>query len=648
VTANRSDIWPLVSDVRPCPQCKKTTRCTLTEDGQRGHCFRSGETWHQAATNGHTSRFEGKLSAKSKGKKAYDTSEDALAAAGYYIDGKLTHVWEYPGSTFQVARFDLAAGGKEFRPLHSIEDQWFLGDPSGKLPLYRSNEIPAEAILYVTEGEGCADLCWSIGLPCITSAHGAASAAKSDWRILAGREICILPDHDEPGRKYATDVAKILSELNPPARVKIVKLPWLSEGDDLVEFVGHCKAHFRGHPAFTNYACSVVRRLTRHSPWIEPVIGGPILQCLADVRASHVQWLWPGRIPSGRISILAGAPGVGKSFVTCDVASRVTTGRAWPDGSSCDAGSVLLIAGEDDAGDTIRPRLDSHRANVKKVHLLTMVRRVGEGGKPHEVMFTLADVASLETALKSLPDCKLAIIDPIGSFLGGNVDSHRDNETRALLAPVAMLASKYNCAILIVAHTRKSTAEKADDTVMGSRAFTGIARSVLHLSLDKDDKTRRLLLPGKNNLSAQVDGLAFTIQGSPAAIDWEKDTIEMNADEGLAITNSGDGPGRPADERDNAADWLAKELSDLEPHLVFDLKRVSHKAGIQWRTIQRASKTLSVIFERSGFGAGSSWRLPKSHLNRQVDGPPIRATIRATIPVKNNIGTNGTNGKMNE
>ena len=202
-------------------------------------------------------------------------------------------------------------------------------------------------------------------------------------------------------------------------------------------------------------------------------------------------------------------PGLGKSYLTCDMASRVSNGTPWPDGSDCELGSVLLITGEDDPHDTIRPRLDIHEANVKKIHLLSTVHRLNRDGKTQEFMFTLADVQALETTLKTLSDCRLIIVDPIGSFLGAGTDAHRDNEVRGVLAPIAKLAEQTGAAVLMVVHRRKGGGSNADDLALGSRAFTGIARSVWHLVPDSNSSERRLLLPGKNNLAMQQQGLAF-------------------------------------------------------------------------------------------------------------------------------------------
>ena len=340
--------------------------------------------------------------------------------------------------------------------------------------------------------------------------------------------------------------------------------------------------------------------------------------------------------------------------MTTDMAARVTTGTPWPDGSDCPKGSVILVSAEDDPGDTIRPRLDAHQADCRKVHHLPAVRRIGDDGKAHEVMFTLADVAALETALKQIPDCRLIVVDPIGSFLGGNTDSHRDNEVRSVLAPVARLAEKYGPAVLVVAHKPKAGGSRADDLVLGSRAFTGIARAFWHLTRDSENKARRLLLPGKNNLAPEGDGLAFTICGEPAAIVWEREPVQMTADDALAAEIGGDGGerrGRPALERDDATEWLAFELADLQEHPVSQLQEDAKAAGIAWRTVQRAATTLKVKRHRDGFGGAFVWRLPKpGNLSPDVVDEAVQqhaANAAAALETKTS-GTNGTIGKFDE
>lgn len=372
---------------------------------------------------------------------------------------------------------------------------------------------------------------------------------------------------------------------------------------------------------------------------------GPILVRLADVEARPIDWLWPQRLALGRLSLLVGRPGCGKSFVTCDMASRVSTGTPWPDGSACPRGSVLLLASEDDAGDTIRPRLDAHKADVSRVHMLQGVQRIDDAGEAAESMFTLADLASLEQALLRCEDCRLLVIDPIGSYLGGKVDAHRDNEVRSVLAPVGQLAEKHNVAVLVICHTRKGASASADDTAMGSRAFTGIARSVWHLSRDSDDNNRRLLLPGKSNIAAEQSGLAFTIGGEPASVRWEQDPVAMTADEALARANSPRGETTALEE---AVRWLEEHL-EAGPVPAKQLKEAAKADGLSVRTLERGKAKLGVVACPDGFGGPWVWKLPETGLDASfptVRQPSAESAKQKTLAdtgetVANSDGSNG-------
>ena len=166
----------------------------------------------------------------------------------------------------------------------------------------------------------------------------------------------------------------------------------------------------------------------------------PKLVCMADIEPRSVKWIWKHRIPSGRITVLVGMPDAGKSFLTCDIAAHISMGGIWPDGSECQQGSVILISAEDDPHDTIRPRLDALQAEVRHIHIMSTTSRSKVTGQEMELPFSLSDLDLLEAALKELDDCRLVVVDPIGSFLGGRVDAHRENEVRAVLSPLASLA----------------------------------------------------------------------------------------------------------------------------------------------------------------------------------------------------------------
>lgn len=215
-----------------------------------------------------------------------------------------------------------------------------------------------------------------------------------------------------------------------------------------------------------------------------------------------------------------------------------------------------------------------------------------------------------------LPDCKLIVMDPIGSYLGGQADAHRDNEVRAVLAPVCHLATQYGAAVVVVAHTRKAIAANADDMAMGSRAFTGLARSVLHLLIDPDDvtKQRRLLLPGKNNLAERPVGLAFDIGPGDvegrACIRWMDGEVTITADEAVNREPQQDDERRT--ERDEAADWLRQTLAN-GPMLAKEVKELAKEGeGIAPRTLDRAKKAVSVIAYRPENPGPWYWRLSEA------------------------------------
>ena len=516
----------------------------------------------------------------------YATAREAVAELERQ-HGPRSDYWTYRDAEGQpvglVARWDRADGGKEIRPVARNGSQWIIDGMPEPRPLYRLQDLAAAKRIYLCEGEKAADAARSIGLVATTSPHGSKSAAKANWTPLAGKTVVILRDNDEAGRAYADDVIAILVRLNPAVKVVVVDLPGLPDHGDIVDWIdGH------GDAAEPEELRQQVEGLADAA---EPIWNsGPILVCMADVDSRPVDWLWPNRIAAGRITLLVGMPGTGKSFLTCDLAARVSTATPWPDKSECQQGSVILISAEDEPHDTIRPRLDAHYADVSRIHLLSAVRYLDRKGEQAEVMFTLADVESLEIALKQVGDCMLIVVDPIGSFLGGRIDAHRDNEVRSVLAPVAKLAEKYGPAVLVVAHRRKATSGLADDLAIGSRAFTGIARTVWHLTRNTEDKNRRLLLPGKGNLTPEQHGLAFSIVNDPARLVWERDPVAMTADEALALENRDPGQGSAVDE---AATWLQDFLSE-GPKPGKEVKEAARAAGIAPRTLDRAKAKLRI------------------------------------------------------
>ena len=272
------------------------------------------------------------------------------------------------------------------------------------------------------------------------------------------------------------------------------------------------------------------------------------VRCLADVVPRKLEWLWPGLLPLGKLSLFCGDPGLGKSFVTCDLAARVSRGGAWPNGEATQpAGSVLILACEDDVEDTIQPRLDDAGADVSRIHVIDSVCvRNKERG------FALdADMPLLKREVQRLGDVRLLIIDPISAYCG-KADTHRNSEVRTMLAPLTELAAESQFAVVGINHLTKGGG-KAVYRGMGSIAFNAAARAVVNFYRDPEDEDRRLIVTTKMNLTAESCGLAYRIEDG--AVVWDDDPVDMTADELETLEATGGGKAKGA-ARERAINFL--------------------------------------------------------------------------------------------
>lgn len=308
----------------------------------------------------------------------------------------------------------------------------------------------------------------------------------------------------------------------------------------------------------------------------------------SEIESKEIAWLWEGRFALGKITLLTGEGGVGKSMLTCDMASRISKGVAFPDGSSCPTGDSFFIAGEDGAEDTIRPRLDAAGADVDRVHLIR--GPIPKGEKYASPVDLSLHMGKLDRLLERYAESKLLIIDPIMDYLGAATNSDKATDVRRVLSPLRSLAEKHNVAIVAMNHLNKRTGGSSKSRSLGSGAFVQVARIELRVVEDPEDADRRLLLPVKNNLGA-APGLAYRIESGPNKAGfcvWEEGTVETT----IAEVESEDG----SDDRSalqEAVEWLQAFLSDGEVK-ASEAKKKSRVEGIAERTLKRAKKKLRV------------------------------------------------------
>ena len=215
-----------------------------------------------------------------------------------------------------------------------------------------------------------------------------------------------------------------------------------------------------------------VARLVAEAPPLDGVVR------MADVDPVEVAWVWHPYIPRGKLTLLEGDPGQGKSWITLGIATALSLGHGLPgQDKSRPPGRVLIMTAEDGLDDTVRPRLDAMDADVTRVYACENVDPFDEDG-----------LEALENRAAELrPD--LIVVDPLVAYIGAGVDIHRANETRAVLARLASIAEqKPRSAVLAVRHLNKSSGGKAIYRGLGSIDFTAAVRSVLLVGQDPEDE----------------------------------------------------------------------------------------------------------------------------------------------------------------
>jgi putative DNA primase/helicase len=350
------------------------------------------------------------------------------------------------------------------------------------------------------------------------------------------------------------------------------------------------------------------------------VAPGLVIQRASEIEARPIDWLWPGRLAIGKQTILAGEPGLGKSQLSAFLAAAVTTGGDWPSGEGrANLGSVIVLSAEDDAADTIIPRLMAAGADLSRVHIVSAVA-LGEG-KGRRMFNLQSDLAALERAIEARGDVRLVIIDPVSSYLG-KTDSHKNAEVRAVLEPIGEMGSRLRVAVIGVTHFSKGAGTSANNRIIGSIAFVAAARAAFIVSRDPDDENRRLFVPSKNNLGPDREGLGFRIetrevgQGIIApAVSFDGLPVTRTADEILSAISSGG----PATSKDDAKLFLIDALNG-GPASVPDLEAMARAHGLlgeaqrlaNCKPIRSAADDLGVLKKREGFGPGSvvRWSLP--------------------------------------
>lgn len=329
-----------------------------------------------------------------------------------------------------------------------------------------------------------------------------------------------------------------------------------------------------------------------------------------------IKWLWPQWIASGKLTILAGAGGTGKTTVALNLAATLTNGGEWPDGANCtQEGNVLIWSSEDDAADTLIPRLIAAGADMDKVHIIE--GRVGPKGQL-ESFDPATDLDAFRRSVSSIDGISLLILDPIVNLIKG--DMHKANDVRRSLQGVLDFAEDTGCSILAISHFNKGSAGTSPtERVIGSQAFTAFARTVLVAGKQENNESR-VLARAKSNISNDQGGCVYTIElctietDSGVSIETTKtvwgDCIEGSASEILSSVENAD--------RSSCIDHAEEALKAILQGgriLSGDATKAMEDNGFTPKQTRRVREKLQVRYTRMGSGKSMKtyWELPWSN-----------------------------------
>jgi RecA-family ATPase len=327
------------------------------------------------------------------------------------------------------------------------------------------------------------------------------------------------------------------------------------------------------------------------------------IQTMEQVEITELQWLWPGKIPSGKLCILSGKPGKGKTLSLLDWVARVTTGRDWPDGSPNEFGArrVLLCSAEDDPGDTTKPRLIAAGADLSKVCTFRITTRPKDSDNEHGAVLNLKkDLITLTTYIEKNPDIAVLVLDPLTSYIGG-LNINREEEIHPLLDKLIKLGQKTGITIFALVHSSKRSDVDAMQQVMGATCVSGSARTVWTFAQDSEDENLYRMVNAKGNLLKNKNGFEYAIEGvdvpvngkmlNHPVIKWGKET-GMKADDVMKQERSN------KDGKDTKAIMAVAIIKSMMPCKAKDIYRKAEDEGISVETIKRSKHKMPEIITR--------------------------------------------------
>lgn len=306
-----------------------------------------------------------------------------------------------------------------------------------------------------------------------------------------------------------------------------------------------------------------------------------------DVEVKEVEWLWYPYIPFGKLTIIQGDPGEGKTTAVLQLSALLSKGQKLPcDNTERDPINIIYQTAEDGLGDTVKPRLIEANADCSKILV------IDETAKSLNMLDERIELALIKTG------AKLIILDPVQAYIGNEVNMNSANETRAVMSQLGNLAEKYSCAIILIGHMNKVSGVKSTYRGLGSIDFQAVARSVLIVGRLKDKPQCRVIAQSKSSLAPEGESIAFELD-KLTGFRWIG-TCNISVDDLLN--------GVQKDSKSQVAEKLLLELLSNGKMLQSDILEQATQEGISKRVIDEAKKNLNIksIKQRNKW----YWELP--------------------------------------
>lgn len=305
---------------------------------------------------------------------------------------------------------------------------------------------------------------------------------------------------------------------------------------------------------------------------------------MSEVQQTEVDWLWYPYIPFGKLTIIQGNPGEGKTFFAMQLAAACTNRKFLPQMEPFEPFNMIFQTAEDGLGDTVKPRLLSAEANLERVLV------IDDADNP----LTLAD-ERIENAIRE-NNARLVIIDPLQAFLGANVDMNRANEVRPIFRRLAEVAQSTSCAIVMIGHLNKASGSQSTYRGLGSIDITAVVRSLLFIGKVRSDPTTRVIVHEKSSLAPPGQSLAFSL-GDEKGFRWIG-AYDISAEDLLA---GGEGS-KTELKQEQAVKMIEEFLSEGRKVSIAEINKEATERGISERTVRLARNSMGdkIASERQG------------------------------------------------